>query len=351
MYVKNAELGLTAAHTKATNDLATIQTTWGALKDAANQRFKDVKAKLSEEGHNPDEYVSLDDQVARLETKKVEKQGLEGELASLRTKRQGIIDEWEKADACAYTELEKAAKRVTKKLKGTVKAVIQPSSTIEPLKVILRDHVEGQISQAIGKLEEQDALSLSQLAGTIRKGSEALMSEYGFTESSAKKIAETGEAAALKVEECRIPPEAAIELNIGRDGAENWKKLENLSAGQKATAVLLLLLLDADAPLIIDQPEDDLDNQFIADHVVPIMRSGKKSRQFIFSSHNPNIPVLGDADQIIGLTPTVEDAGDRTRIFNENCGSIDNGSVQQLIKNLLEGGEQAFTTRRTKYGF
>ncbi|MFV0490734.1 MAG: DNA repair protein, partial [Pseudorhodobacter sp.] len=115
--------------------------------------------------------------------------------------------------------------------------------------------------------------------------------------------------------------------------------------------VLLLLLLDAEAPLIIDQPEDDLDNQFIAGRVVPIMRTGKKRRQFIFSSHNPNIPVLGDADQIIGLTPTVQDASDRTKVYNDDCGSIDKASVQQLIKDLLEGGEQAFTIRRAKYGF
>lgn len=346
-----ASLMLTTAHEKALDDLASIQTTWEPLKDAANQRFEDVKTKLSEEGHNPDEYVSLDDQVARLEPKQKEKQRLEGELNSLRKNRQGIIDQWEKADVRAYTELERAAKRVTKRLKGTVKAVIQPSSTIEPLKDVLRSHVEGNISQALGKLEDHDTLSLSKLAQTIRKGTDALISEYGFSESSAKKIAEAGEAAALEVEECRIPPEAAIELNVGRDGSENWKQLENLSAGQKATAVLLLLLLDADAPLVIDQPEDDLDNQFIAGHVVPIMRSGKKRRQYIFSSHNPNIPVLGDADQIIRLTPTVENGGDRTKIFDKDCGSIDKASVQQLIKELLEGGEQAFTTRRKKYGF
>jgi ABC-type Mn2+/Zn2+ transport system ATPase subunit len=349
--LRAASLILTAAHNKACDDLVGIQTAWEPLKEAANKRFEDVKVKLSEEGYNPDEYVSLDDQVARLEPKQTERQGIEEDLASLRTKRQGIIDEWEKADARAYTDLEKAAKRVTRKLKGTVKAVIQPSSTIEPLKEVLRSHVEGNISQAYVKLEEHETLSLSQFAETIRKGTDALVSEYSFTESSAKKISDAGEALALEVEECRIPPEAAIELNVGRDGVENWKKLENLSAGQKATAVLLLLLLDADAPLVIDQPEDDLDNQFIAGHVVPIMRSGRKRRQFIFSSHNPNIPVLGDADQIIGLTPTVEDGGDRTKIFDDDCGSIDKTSVQQLIKDLLEGGEQAFTTRRAKYGF
>lgn len=342
---------LVAAHKKAEDDLAAIRKQWEPLRDAANERFEDVKAELSEEGHNPDEYVSLDDQVARLEPKQDEKLKLESELESLRRNRQGIIDEWEKADTRAYTELEKAAKQVSRKLKGTVKAVIQPSSTIEPLREVFRQHVEGNISQALGKLEEAENLSLSKLAGKIRDGENALMSEYGFTATSAKKIADAGEALALEVEECRIPPEALIELNVGRDGRENWKRLDNLSAGQKATAVLLLLLLDADAPLIIDQPEDDLDNQFIAGRVVPIMRTGKKRRQFVFSSHNPNIPVLGDADQIIGLTPTVEDVGDRTKVFDDDCGSIDKASVQQLIKDLLEGGEQAFTTRRTKYGF
>ncbi|SFT80681.1 TrlF family AAA-like ATPase [Sedimentitalea nanhaiensis] len=349
--LRSASDTLTTAHKATEADLAAVKTSWEPLRDAANKRFEDLKALLAEEGHNPDEYVSLDDQVARLEPKQAEKQGLEGELASLRQARQGIIDEWEKADTQAYTELEKAAKRVSKKLKGTVKAVIQPSSTIEPLREVFRSHVDGNISQAFGKLEEVEALSLSKLAERIRDGAQALMTEYGFTETSARKIADAGEALALEVEECRIPPEALIELNVGRDGSDNWKRLENLSAGQKATAVLLLLLLDADAPLIIDQPEDDLDNQFIAGRVVPIMRTGKKRRQFIFSSHNPNIPVLGDADQIIGLTPTVEDASDRTKVFDDDCGSIDKVSVQQLIKDLLEGGEQAFTTRRTKYGF
>ena len=339
------------AHQKALNDLEKVQNEWQPLSDATNERFEKAKSSLCEEGHQPDEYVDLDDQVARLEPKHTERQKLNCELADLRQRRQGIIDEWEKADADAYSELEQAAKRVSKKLKGTVKAIIQPSSSIEPLKKVLRSHIDGNISQAFSKLEELETLSLSKLAQKIRQGADALIDEYGFSENSAKKIAASGESVALEVEECWIPPEAAIELNVGRDGHENWKTLDNLSAGQKATAVLLLLLLDTDFPLVIDQPEDDLDNQFIAGHVVPIMRSGKKRRQFIFSSHNPNIPVLGDADQIIGLTPVVEDGGDRTKILDEDCGSIDKSSVQQLIKDLLEGGEQAFTTRRTKYGF
>jgi energy-coupling factor transporter ATP-binding protein EcfA2 len=342
---------LAAAHTKASENLAKIKREWNPLKEAANERFEDVKTQLRADGLDPDEYVDLDDQVARLNPKQGEKQSLMEKLDSLRLQRQAIIDEWEKVDALAYTELEKAAKKVTKKLEGTVKAVVQASSTIDPLEKVLRSHIDGNLSHAIGKLKEQETLSLSKFAESIRQGTDELISVYGFSDVSAKRIADAGEALALEVEECRIPPEAVIELNVGRDSAENWKELENLSAGQKATAVLLLLLLDADAPLIIDQPEDDLDNQFIAGHVVPIMRTGKKRRQFIFTSHNPNIPVLGDADQIIGLTPTVEDAADRTKIFESDCGSIDKNSVQQLIKDVLEGGDQAFAVRRKKYGF
>ena len=113
----------------------------------------------------------------------------------------------------------------------------------------------------------------------------------------------------------------------------------------------MLLLLEADAPLIVDQPEDDLDNQFIVQHVVETMRNAKESRQFLFSSHNPNIPVLGDAEQIIGLTPTVEGGVDQTIIDNALCGAIDTPKVKDLIKEQLEGGEQAFRTREQKYGF
>ena len=154
----------------------------------------------------------------------------------------------------------------------------------------------------------------------------------------------------LEIEECLIPAEAVIELNVGRDGAEVWKDLDRLSAGQRATAVLMLLLLPADAPLAVDQPEDDLDNDFIVRHIVKTMRKVKKDRQFIFSSHNPNIPVLGDAEQIIGLTAEAGDAGDRAKVYPQHCGAIDTPSVKELIKSRLEGGEQAFQIRRQKYG-
>ena len=115
--------------------------------------------------------------------------------------------------------------------------------------------------------------------------------------------------------------------------------------------MLLLLLLESDAPLIIDQPENDLDNRFITESIVPKMREEKRRRQFIFSTHNANIPVLGDAEVIIGLAASGEAGGGSVRIAPEHVGAIDALPVRELIEEVLEDGKDAFERRRRKYGF
>ena len=102
---------------------------------------------------------------------------------------------------------------------------------------------------------------------------------------------------------------------------------------------------------MVDQPEDDLDNRFITDGVVPIVRQEKRRRQFVFSTHNANIPVLGDAELIVGLTAAGEGRGGRARVPREAMGSIDARLVRELVEEILEGGKTAFEMRRAKYGF
>ena len=114
-----------------------------------------------------------------------------------------------------------------------------------------------------------------------------------------------------QIEQLR-PPKTAIRLNTAPEGEPpDWQPLEDLSTGQKATAVLLLI--ESGAPLIVDQPEDDLDNRFITEGIVTRMREEKQRRQFIFSTRNANIPVLGVAELIIGLSAAGEAAGGRAR--------------------------------------
>lgn len=228
---------------------------------------------------------------------------------------------------------------------------IRRGRSLGPLEDTLRKHISGNINQALERLRAEEELSLLDFAATIREGALKLTTEHGFSQAAAEKIAQGGLALALEVEACDLPIEAVLELNVGPPQIQVWKELDDLSAGQKATAVLLLLLLESAEPLIIDQPEDDLDNRFIAEAIVPAMRDEKRRRQFILSSHNANIPVLGDAEQIVGLSAVVEGGSTTVKISPSTCGSIDVPAVKALVKELLEGGQDAFEYRRQKYGF
>ncbi len=106
--------------------------------------------------------------------------------------------------------------------------------------------------------------------------------------------------------------------------------------------ILFVLSQQENDVIIIDQPEDDLDNQTIYEDVIKLIRSMKPDVQFIFASHNPNIPVLGDAEQVFACS------------FMENTVSVKSGSVdrqatQRTIVDIMEGGQEAFTRRKEIY--
>jgi len=121
------------------------------------------------------------------------------------------------------------------------------------------------------------------------------------------------------------------------------KPVEQLSEGQRATALLPLILRDSTCPLIVDQPEDDLDNSFIFDVLVRNVLRLKKERQLIFVTHNANIPVLGDAEAIV-----VMHMEKPTKAAPPVVGSLDERTED--ILRLLEGGKEAFERREAQYG-
>jgi len=123
----------------------------------------------------------------------------------------------------------------------------------------------------------------------------------------------------------------------------NDKPLKDHSLGQRATALILFLLAQKETNvLIIDQPEDDLDNQTIYEDVITAIKSLKGNMQFIFATHNANIPVLGDSEKILSckyLESRIEVQG----------GTIDNYDTQKQIVTIMEGGEEAFNRRKNIY--
>ena len=222
----------------------------------------------------------------------------------------------------------------------------------EPLMQLLKELIGGRLSEALDVLRKRTDLSLKELADACRAGKDALSSKFGIPTSQADRVCQAAGDVPMLIEELDLTSTMAIKLNVAAEGQPPiWQALEDLSTGQKATAVLLLLLLESDAPLVVDQPEDDLDNRFISDGVVPKMRQEKRRRQFVFATHNANIPVLGDAELIIGLHAFGEGGEGKAKIPIEHMGSIDNRPVRELVEEILEGGKVSFETRRMKYGF
>jgi len=173
-----------------------------------------------------------------------------------------------------------------------------------------------------------------------------LLASAGFTENDLDRLAP------------KMTPEEWVELSLieledipvfeYRQTIGQYIQFSDASAGQQATALLRVLLNQAGPPLVIDQPEEDLDNQVILEIVQEIWKA-KKRRQIIFSSHNPNIVVNGDADLVICCDYRA--AGDHSGGRIKCCGAIDVDEINKEITVVMEGGRAAFRLRKEKYGF
>ncbi|MCJ9720132.1 hypothetical protein MOV66_02590 [Agrobacterium sp. SHOUNA12C] len=149
----------------------------------------------------------------------------------------------------------------------------------------------------------------------------------------------------------RIADAVTVTLQRREDGKTVGDLVgRRLSAGQKATTVLSLLLAEGTSPIIIDQPEDDLDNEFVFEQLVPMLRSSKEKRQIIVVTHNANVPVNGDAELIVPLE--VRNSQGTQKIIDRELtvGALDKPPVQRAVELILEGSSEAFRRRREKYG-
>lgn len=126
------------------------------------------------------------------------------------------------------------------------------------------------------------------------------------------------------------------------DGTE-YKPIESLSAGQRCTVILAMVLQHSQRVLVIDQPEDHLDNAYIATTVVKALRNRKSDSQIILSTHNANIPVLGGAELVVELS------SDGRNGFVQVCKPLDDGEAVEAITKVMEGGREAFERRAEFY--
>jgi len=325
---------------------------WDIRRNRVQAEYEETLRELQKTKVDGEEFIRLRRQIEDLRPLKERQIVLANELRDHEAQRRNLLAEWEDVKREEFQRLARAAKEVSQRLERRVYVQVEFQGNRMPLGDLLRNRIGGRLAEAIEILENVPALSLKALADTCRRGGTALRAEFSLSQTAADKIASVPLEGLMEIEELDLEPTTTIKLNVNPDGQEpSWQTLDELSTGQKATAVLLLLLLESEAPLIVDQPEDDLDNRFISDGVVPKMRDEKRRRQFIFATHNANIPVLGDAELIIGLSAKGDAVQGKTRIPSEHMGSIDSRPVRELVEEVLEGGREAFETRRAKYGF
>jgi energy-coupling factor transporter ATP-binding protein EcfA2 len=138
-------------------------------------------------------------------------------------------------------------------------------------------------------------------------------------------------------------PEDEIIVKYKPEGSTGFKSLSTASAGQKTAAILTFLLSFGDEPLLLDQPEDDLDNRLVYDLVVKGLKKAKEKRQIIVVTHNANIPVNGDAEYILSMDSTTTD------IKVLHSGTVENSAIKKEICDVMEGSEKAFQLRSERY--
>lgn len=360
-----AELEKTLAHLalELSNALAAaevesgqVNTDWQAQKEARKAATEKVLRELQKSLPNVDvsEFGKLHQRITDLLPLRERQTKLLHEQQALTNERAKLLKEWEDTKAEHHRLLAKAAEKLSREASWRVRVTVEEGGKKNGLAELLANTIGGTIKPIYERLANDPGFSLPRIAGACREGSAKLMEEFGLTPTQANRLCQGGEALVLQLEELDFPFETRLELNLGDEGRQEWRELDDLSKGQKATAVLLLLLLESDAPLIVDQPEDDLDNRFIMEGVVPRIREEKQRRQFIFATHNANIPVLGDAELIAVMEARGEPGSTSAAQaqFVENAvGSIDNDIVRGAIGEILEGGKTAFETRRIKYGY
>ena len=135
-------------------------------------------------------------------------------------------------------------------------------------------------------------------------------------------------------------PKDRLKVTIVLNGRE--ESIETASPGQKATALMTYIITETDGPLIIDQPEDDLDNRMVTSLIVDGIRNIKENRQIIIITHNPNIPVNASAEKIFEMNYA---AG---QIWVKEAGTLQDRSIRESICDVMEGGVEALEHRFNK---
>lgn len=336
----------TAAVDAAVAQVAAAEKAWRPATQPQRDKHDAVIRELVTEGHEPEKYLTVMGNLEALRAKTPKRKTAAGRITELKKARAKLLGELAGLEAKQAKNLNAAVKAANERTGGVVIVKPIPALDRHDIKGVVERHVAGQRTSIMAAIDDPD-FSPRALAEAARSGVDEL-AKFGIRGAQATHLAGAGEACFRELEELTVGQAVDVQLDIAADSStRQYRSIDQLSKGQRATALLLLLLGASSAPLIIDQPEDDLDNRFVYEGIVAKLRELKGSRQIIASTHNANVPVLGDAELIVAL----EGDGQRGWPATDGIGSLDDEPIRKLAENLLEGGPAAFNARHHLYGF
>ncbi|MBD8103979.1 TrlF family AAA-like ATPase [Plantibacter sp. CFBP 8775] len=341
--LSDLQKGADAAFTAAQAEVTAAKVEWEESTREEKASYGEVLRDLTERGLDPGRFVATKSELATLKASKPRLRTQKAEIKRLAAERDSLLGELRAYETRSTEHLHRSVRAANDATGGVVVVSPTPSSDRDHILDLIKEHVSGQRTQITAAIQAA-GFSPRVLANAIRSGTTEL-SKLDIKGAQANNLATAGEPLARELEELSVG--LAVEVRLKVDETAGLRTMDQLSKGQRATALLLLLLGASDAPLIIDQPEDDLDNNFVYKGVVKHLRALKGKRQVIASTHNANVPVLGDAELIVVL----ESDGAHGKPAEDGIGSLDDRSIRDLAENILEGGPAAFNARHHLYGF
>lgn len=306
-----------------------------------DMEFHELIEKHKEAQGKAAERVRLERVRNDLKAKEREKVHLAEQMQTLSEERMKLLQ--------TLSELRDQRYELRKGIVGQINTALSPSIRVSLMQYgdsrqyqqLLEETLRGnRIQQGMVAKTIVNSLSPVDLAEVVKqRDAQTLVDKSELNHDQADKVIAvlTGSRALFDLETVELIDRPKIELNDNG----TFKETAALSTGQKCTTILPILLLDSENPLLIDQPEDNLDNRFVFESIVGTIGTIKRKRQLIFVTHNPNIPVLGEADRVFVMD------SDGTTARRVNVGSVDD--CKENIVTLLEGGADAFRRRGQRY--
>jgi ATPase subunit of ABC transporter with duplicated ATPase domains len=312
------------------------------LEDQARVLRREVENLKEGAGAAARQLAGLREQVAQLDAQKAIRQQKLDRVARIQQQRSALLDHLDHLREMRSEERQRIAQQLTASLSPYVRVKIRQFAQLPEFVGAINNLLRGS---GLRYNELSNALAATMSPRELAEAVENL--DADFISKSAKISAERSARIITQLRESGTEGLISIALEDIADfelldGTE-FKSMNELSVGQRCTVVLSILLQHPDRVIIVDQPEDHLDNAFIVETLIEAIRSRSSSGQLIFSTHNANIPVLGEASRVARL------ASNGRRAFVVHAEPLDHPKSVNAIKTIMEGGNDAFRRRADFY--